>query len=169
MVALSANEGVCFRHHFYFVSGRRAEALAIVEDVLARYKAGNAEQFALHADDVVSAQLLHSKTSAWSALRTTFASKASRFHFTKAVCRAGQGLTRSTGGHDFLDTRQPPRSDLLHQPDAWGTQNTTLKHLGDFVRAQRAPVEAEECKSSALDVTFSLSAPQELHPDTPMP
>ena len=137
--------------------------------MLARYEAGNAEQFALHADDVVSAQLLHSETSAWSALRTTFASKANRFHFTKAVCRAGQGLTRSTGGNDFFDTRQPARSGLLHQPDAWGAQSTTLRHLSDFVRTQRAPVEAEECKSQALDVTFSLSAPQELRPGTPMP
>ncbi len=68
MVALSANEGVHFRHHFYFVSARRTEALTIIEDVLARYKAGNSEQFALHADDVVSAQLLHSETGAWSAL-----------------------------------------------------------------------------------------------------
>ena len=44
----------------------------------------------------------------------------------------------------------------------------TLKDLSDFVRAQYATVEAEEYKSSALDVTFSLSAPQELHPGTPI-
>ena len=56
----------------------------------------------------------------------------------------------------------------MHQPNSEGTLSTTLKHLGDFVRGQRAPVEAEECKSSVLDVTFSLSAPQELHPGTPM-
>ena len=123
------------------------------------FETENAEWIALHAHEPVRVDMLHSATNEWAAMRTTFASKASRMYFTKAAYRAGQGLTRSTGGHDFIDTRQPARSGLLHQPGMPEPERTVLRHLSNFVRSLRVPVKLEETKAPVLDVTFGVSAP----------
>ena len=111
---LSRNEEVRYRHHFYFATSRCSEAFAIIREVISNYETDNAEWIALHAEEPVRVDVLRSTTSAWAAMRTTFVSKASRLHFTKAVYRASLGFTRSTGGHNFFDTRQPLHSNLLH-------------------------------------------------------
>ena len=156
---LSRKEEACYRHHFYFISSRYAEAFSVIRDVLTTYEAENAEWIAIHADEIVKVEVLRSVTSVWSAMRTTFPSKASRIHFTKAIYRASEGFTRSTGGHDFIDTRQPARSGLLHQPGMPKPERTVLRHLSNFIRNLRVPVKLEDSMAPVLDVTFGVSAP----------
>ena len=162
---LSRKEEACYRHHFYFISSRYAEAFSVIRDVLTTYEAENAEWIAIHADEIVKVEVLRSVTSVWSAMRTTFPSKASRIHFTKAIYRASEGFTRSTGGHDFIDTRQPARSGLYHQPGMPVPEHTVLRQLSSFVRKLRLPTHCEENEVSALDVTFAVGTSQESCPN----
>ena len=102
------------------MSSHYSQAFSVIRQALTNYEATNTEWIALHGEEPVRVEVLRSATSSWSAMRATFASKATRLHFTKSIYHASMGLTRSTGGHAFIDTRQPARSGLLHQS---GVQN----------------------------------------------